>query len=262
MARKMSEVHRNSIRKSLIIDEENNNPEKPQLNKTISIWHLIVISYFLVSGGPFGQEEVIRAGGGLLSLLFTLLVPIVYSLPVALIASEQSTRLPACGGAIEWAGVLGRPMIYLNCYIRLIRSIFDAALYPVMIADYILSLLPEYDKIYIRVIITIVSNIIVVIMNYFGAEAVGVALYIFSFVVLSPFILYVIFGAKFLTPSRVFAKYPSDLGSPDYALLLSTLIWQFSGFDSIGALSSEVKNYLFNYHHLSYANNDRSLQRT
>jgi hypothetical protein len=58
---------------------------------------------------------------------------------------------------------------------------------------------------------------------------------------LVPFLIFAGFAAKFMTPSRAFAPYPGEEG-PDYGLLISTMVWQFSGFDSVAAFSNEANN--------------------
>jgi amino acid transporter len=74
-------------------------PSPSSLTKSVSVFHLVAISFYYVCAGPFGQEEAISAGGALYTFLATLLTPIVFSLPVALASSELSTRFPACGGS-------------------------------------------------------------------------------------------------------------------------------------------------------------------
>jgi amino acid transporter len=213
-----------------------------ELRKSVSIFHLISISFFLVSAGPFGQEEAMAAGGALYTFLATLIVPFVFSLPLALMSSEQSTRLPACGGVVEWGLLMGRIPAVLNFFIHFLRNVSDNALYPVMVCDYLSAVIPKMDTSLWRFVTVFISNVIVILCNLYGLDAVGWMSFALSFAILSPFVLFFIFAARYMTPDRVFAKYPADAGSPDYGLLLTTVIWQFSGFDAVGALSAEVEN--------------------
>ena len=45
-----------------------------------------------------------------------------------------------------------------------------------------------------------------------------------------------------MTVDKVFADKPKEYGPIDWSLLVSTLIWQYSGFDTVAALSEETKN--------------------
>jgi amino acid transporter len=216
--------------------------QQQTVQPTLSVLHLVAISFFLVSAGPFGQEEAIRAGGALYTFIATLLIPLLYALPLALMSSEQASRLPVCGGAVEWGMVLGKFVGWSNAYLRFLRSVSDNALYPVMTADYLCAIIPQLKPWYGRLSICLVANAYALVCNITGLDVVGWASLILSVVILSPFVLFVIFAAKFMSPSRVFAGFPSDLGSPDFGQLLSVIVWQFSGFDTVAAVSAETAN--------------------
>jgi amino acid transporter len=171
-----------------------------------------------------------------------MVTPIVFSLPVALASSELSTRFPKCGGSIEWALCLGKPMAIINAWIRCVGSFCDNSLYPILVVDYLSVVIPGIDVWYWRLTIAILCNGFVVACNVFGLTAVGWSGAVLSIVILVPFFLFAVFAGKFMTPSAVFAKYPEDAEGPDFALLIATSIWQFCGFDSLGAVSGEVSN--------------------
>jgi amino acid transporter len=217
-------------------------PTAPELKKTVSIIHLIAIAFFLISAGPFGQEEAIAGGGALYSFIATLVTPLVYSLPIALTSSELATRFPACGGCVEWALILTKPVAIVNSYIRVIGSLFDNALYPVMVSDYLSAIFPVLDIWYWRLVVAFVCVGFVVGINLAGLEAVGWTSILLSIIILLPFVLFAGFSAPYMTPDRVFAPPPGGLAGADLGLLFSTVIWQFSGFDTVAALSEEVKN--------------------
>jgi amino acid transporter len=224
-----------------LISEGSTSTRAP-LRQSVSIFHLASIAFFLICAGPYGQEEAISAGGALLVFIGMLVIPIIYALPMALMSSELSNRFPACGGCVEWAIVLGKKMAVFNSYLRNLSCLFDNALYPVMVADYLCVLIPGMDEWYWRLLVCLLSNCFAVGCNVFGLEAVGWSSFVLSFVILCPFALFTGFAARFMSPDRVFARFPEDEDGPDYALLLATLIWQFAGFDTVGALSEEVQN--------------------
>ncbi len=59
--------------------------------------------YILVSGGSFGIEDMVSSSGPGLTILLLILLPIFWSLPMALIASELGSALPGEGGFYVWA---------------------------------------------------------------------------------------------------------------------------------------------------------------
>jgi amino acid transporter len=123
-----------------------------------------------------------------------------------------------------------------------IGSIFDNALYPVMVSDYLSVIFPVLDIWYWRLLVAFACAAFVVGVNLAGLEAVGWTSILLSIIVLLPFVLFAGFAAPSMTPDRVFAQPPGGLAGADLGLLISTVIWQFSGFDTVAALSEEVKN--------------------
>ncbi|XP_015866904.3 probable polyamine transporter At3g19553 isoform X4 [Ziziphus jujuba] len=68
-------------------------------NPKLTLLPLIALIFYEVSGGPFGVEDSVRAGGGpLLSLLGFLVFPFIWSIPEALVTAELATCFPENGG--------------------------------------------------------------------------------------------------------------------------------------------------------------------
>ncbi|CAM9680261.1 unnamed protein product [Discosporangium mesarthrocarpum] len=70
--------------------------------KPVSFWPLVMLIFYSVSGGPFGIEPAVAAGGPLLTLLGFLLLPAVWSIPEALVTAELSTAFPEASGFVAW----------------------------------------------------------------------------------------------------------------------------------------------------------------
>ncbi len=67
--------------------------------KKLGLLALVVLIYYEVSGGPFGIEDIVRAGGPLYAILgFGLFF--VWVIPEALVTAELSTALPEASGAV------------------------------------------------------------------------------------------------------------------------------------------------------------------
>lgn len=59
------------------------------------------MAYFVMCGGPFGLEDAVGKAYPLLSILFVLLLPIVYAIPFALITSELGCMFPTNDGTVH-----------------------------------------------------------------------------------------------------------------------------------------------------------------
>ncbi|OHS98896.1 hypothetical protein TRFO_34763 [Tritrichomonas foetus] len=213
-----------------------------EMHKAVSILHLVCISFFYVCAGPFGQGEAIAAGGAKWTFVFTIIIPIAFSIPLAMMSSEQASRLPMCGGCVEWGLILGQFMGIVNTYVRTLCSIFDNAIYPVMVCDYLDGLVPGMDHLGYRTIVVLLSNAFVLVVNIAGLETVGITSFILTLIIITPFLLFFCFGASAMTVEKVFADKPEEYGPVDWSLLIATLIWQYCGFDTVAALAEETKN--------------------
>lgn len=54
----------------------------------------VFVIYFCVCGGAFGYEEAVGNAGPALTLLMTMLIPLVWCLPLAYITAELGTMYP------------------------------------------------------------------------------------------------------------------------------------------------------------------------
>lgn len=67
---------------------------------SVGVWSLAVIAFFWVSGGVYGNETLLQAAPPAHVFTGLLIVPLVYSLPIALITAELSSALPQDGGFV------------------------------------------------------------------------------------------------------------------------------------------------------------------
>ena len=59
---------------------------------------LIAATYFMVSGGPYGIEDILGGAGFARAIVILLVLPIVWSLPTALMIGELASAIPVEGG--------------------------------------------------------------------------------------------------------------------------------------------------------------------
>ena len=92
---------------------------------------LIAATYFMVSGGPYGIEDILGGAGFLKAIVILLLLPFLWSLPTALMIGELASAIPAEGGFYVWVRrALGPFWGYQEGWLSLSASIFDMAIYP------------------------------------------------------------------------------------------------------------------------------------
>ncbi|KAK7242826.1 L-alpha-amino acid transmembrane transporter [Aureococcus anophagefferens] len=64
---------------------------------------LVALTFFSVTGGPFGQELLVKAGGPLVALGSFALMTLLWSVPEALMTAELSSAFPEAAGFAAWS---------------------------------------------------------------------------------------------------------------------------------------------------------------
>jgi hypothetical protein len=233
--------------------------------RVLSIWQFIGIGFFLTCGGCFGIEEAVGAAGPLWCLLGLFLLPVFFALPQAYITAELSSMIPENGGYVIWIQrAFGNTAAYLNAYNAMASALFDMAIYPVLFASYLGQLIDPTSVSVVTASSTAASAsgsgsgifvefswyifiakmmfvLFFMFLNIRGVEVVGVASYFLSAAIISPFILELFIGIRDLEP-KVWVQTSEQ--QIDWPLLLSTLLWNFTGFDRFGTFAGEVGLFL------------------
>lgn len=209
-------------------------PSRPP--RALNFTGLFALTFFCVAGGAFGLEDAIGAAGPFLVLLTILILPWVWSFPTALMTAELSAAMPEDGGYVVWVErAFGRFWGFQEGWLSWLCSFADNALYPVMFVDYLAYLRGEMSPSERWLIGTAVIAVITW-LNTRGIRLVGLTSVVFTLFVLAPFAVLVLVGAPYLQPSVWLA----GTAHVDWALLLSTVLWNTSGWDNAGCCAGEV----------------------
>src|SRR5205814_8364813 len=142
--------------------------------RRLTLWPLIATTYFMVSGGPFGTEDIVRGAGYGGAVLVLFLTPIFWSLPVALMVGELSSAIRSEGGFYVWVKqALGSFWGFQEAWLSLAASAFDMAIYPTLFVIYLSEIIPALKLGYRGVWAGLLMIAICTIWNIAGAKAVG-----------------------------------------------------------------------------------------
>src|SRR5437879_2649996 len=116
---------------------------KQKLPRGIGTVGLVFVLFFSTSGGPYTTETLIHSVGPGLGLLILALVPLVWSVPEALIVGELASMLPEEGGYYRWVDrAFGRFWAFQNGWLTWLYSLVDMAIYPVLFNHYFRYFIP------------------------------------------------------------------------------------------------------------------------
>jgi amino acid transporter len=205
----------------------------------MSAMQLAIILYFLTCGGPFGIESCVQAAGVLYSLIGFVAIPLLWSVPQALMAAELSLMMPENGGPIVWVRVAFGDLVgFVNSYNSIINSFLSNALYVVLFVDYFPFDVPWW----VVVLMKFGFVVVVAVINVIGVDWLSRVSWLLLILVLTPFVLMILFVFldHFFAP-RLIADRPA-FKEIDWSLFLSTIIWCYGGYDSVGSVAGEVGN--------------------
>jgi len=199
---------------------------------------LIAATYFMVSGGPYGLEELIGDAGYRKTFVILLLTPLLWSLPTALMVGELSSALPATGGYYVWARrALGPFWGFQEAWLSLAASIFDMAIYPTLFITYLAQLVPALGDGWTGWGVGAAMIAVCALWNLGGARRVGGGSVLLGIILLAPFAMMIFFSA-------VHAAAPAPPALPAEAGLLagiSVAMWNFMGWDNASTVAGEVE---------------------
>jgi len=109
--------------------------------KKLGLAAFVVLTFYSVSGGPFGIEDIVRAGGPFYALCgFSLML--VWAVPEALITAELSTAIPEASGSVAWVEAAFGPFwAFQKGWLSWLSGVADNALYPILFLDCLLAVL-------------------------------------------------------------------------------------------------------------------------
>jgi amino acid transporter len=223
----------------------------PALRK-IRLVPLVAATYFMVSGGPYGIEDILGGAGYGRAILILLTLPLLWSLPTALMIGELAAAIPAEGGFYVWVRRgLGPFWGYQESWLSLTASVFDMALYPSIFVLYLGKFNPALTASPRDYLWSLGIVVLCCAWNLRGAPEVGGDSVWLFVLLLAPFAIFVGLGfwhGLTVHPAMHWGRTAQEPGAP---LGLSTAIlvalWNYMGWDNASTIAREVDNPQRNY---------------
>lgn len=210
----------------------------PGPRRKLTVLSLAAATYFMVSGGPYGMEELVQDAGYKLAIVILFFTPLVWSLPTGLMVGELAAAIPAEGGFYVWVRrAMGPFWGFQEAWLSLVSSIFDMAIYPTVFVLYLGRLWPEGVAGHRGVAIAAAMIAVCLLWNLLGAKAVGIGSVLLGAVMLSPFVIITVYAFfRHITPGSA----PPAQGS----LLTGVLVamWNYMGWDNASTVANEVED--------------------
>ncbi|HVO58302.1 MAG TPA: APC family permease [Dongiaceae bacterium] len=198
-------------------------------------------TFFMVSGGTYGTEEIIHGAGYGHGILILLFLPLFWSLPTAFMIGELSSALPQEGGYYAWVRRgLGDLWGFQEAWLSLVASIFDMAIYPTLFVFYLKQIAPWFGEGNHGVLAGLCVVGACTVLNLLGIRVVGITSLWLFFLLSLPFALVV-----FMTPMKLgaFAEPHTAAAGTGLGLLGGVLVamWNYMGWDNASTIAQQVE---------------------
>jgi amino acid transporter len=207
----------------------------------LTLWPLVAATFFMVSGGTYGTEDIVHGAGYGRAILILLLTPLLWSLPTAFMIGELSSALPFEGGYYAWVRrALGNFWGFQEAWLSLVASIFDMAIYPTLFVAYLTRMFPWFAEGHRGVMVGLAVVVVCVLLNIAGVRVVSTTSLWLFFALSAPFALIVVL-APFKFGALLHAATTPTTSSVDIIGGLLIAMWNYMGWDNASTIATEVE---------------------
>jgi amino acid transporter len=223
------------------------NPIRAPLRKA-SLLPFVFVMYAYATGGPFGLEDMVTTSGPGLSLLYELVIPLFWCIPVSLVVAELTTALPVEGGSYVWVrDGFGAFWGFQVGWWSWCSSFVLNGTYAVLTTDYLGFYFPWIAgwKHYVICVLLVAA---IAWINVRGIHLVGLlseVLMIFVLMVVGALCVL----AAFQWHHNPFAPFVPPHVRPFqvFGVGLALGLWLYSGYEQLSSVAEEVENPQRNY---------------
>jgi amino acid transporter len=224
------------------IESSKSNVTRVKVRKA-GLFYFVFVMYAYTTAGPFGLEDQITTSGPGLTLLYHLLLPLFWCIPVSLVAAELTTAVPVQGGFYRWVRAgYGDFWGFLAGWWNWCASFILGGAYAVLFTDYLSFYFPGLVG-WKHYLVAVALIAIIGYVNVRGIQMVGmVATVLEVFILLPVAALCVIAATKWHhNPFTPFVP-PHVPPFQVFGVGLALGLWLYSGYEQCSTVAEEVEN--------------------
>ena len=218
-------------------------PTKSSTLRKAGLFYLVFVMFSYTTGGPFGLEDMVTTSGPGITLLYLLILPFFWCIPVSLVSAELTTAMPVEGGFYRWTrAAFGDFWGFLAGWWNWSASFLLGGAYAVLFADYLVYVFPKMTW-WEHWLISLGLIALLTWVNVRGIQMVGqvaTALEIFIFV---PVMTMIVIGLAHWhqNPFHPWVV-PHQATFKVFGVGLALGLWLYSGYEQLSTVAEEVEN--------------------
>src|SRR5437016_5775686 len=207
-----------------------------------SLFYFVFVMFSYTTGGPFGVEGMVTTSGPGMTLLYHLLIPLFWCIPVSLVAAELTTAMPVEGGFYRWTrAAFGDFLGFLAGWWNWSASFLLGGSYAVLFTDYLTFYFPQIVG-WKHWLVSFILIALIAWINIRGIQMVGKAATVFEIFIFVPVIATIVLGlAKWHHDPFVPLVPPNQPFSKVFGVGLALGLWLYSGYEQLSSVAEEVE---------------------
>ena len=207
------------------------------------LFYLVFVMFSYTTGGPFGLEDMVTTSGPGITLLYLLIIPFFWCIPVSLVSAELTTAMPVEGGFYRWTrAAFGDFWGFLAGWWNWSASFLLGGAYAVLFTDYLLYYFPKMNW-WEHYLVSVALIVLLTWINIRGIQMVGqvaTGLEIFIFIPVMTMIILALRHWRFnpFVPLIV----PHQPTFKIFGVGLALVLWLYSGYEQLSTVAEEVQN--------------------
>ena len=207
------------------------------------IFYFVFVMYSYTTGGPFGLEDQVSNSGPGMTLVYHLVIPFLWCIPISLVAAELTTAMPVQGGFYRWVrAAFGDFWGFLAGWWNWTASFLLGSAYAVLFADYLRFYFPQLTGLnHYLVAVALIAAITYI--NVRGIQMVGRVSTLLEIFVLLPILVMSIMGLMQWKHNPFVPLVPPH--RPLFQVFgvgLALGVWLYSGYEQLSTVAEEVEN--------------------
>lgn len=230
------------------IDDQRSTRQVAHLLKKVSLFPFIFVMYSYTTAGPFGLEEQVSTSGPGMSLLYQLLIPFFWCIPISLVAAELTTAMPVEGGFYRWSrAAFGDFWGFLAGWWNWTASFLLGAAYAVLFTNYVAPCLPHLTE-WERYLLGLLAIVFIAYVNVRGIRLVGTLATVLELSVLGAILVMCLMSVRMwhLNPFLPFVP-PHKPIYQVFGVGFSLGLWLYAGYEQLSSVAQEVEDPQRNY---------------
>ena len=158
------------------------------------LFYFVWVMFSYCTGGPFGLEDMVTTSGPGMTLIFLLVIPFFWCIPVSLVSAELTTAMPVEGGFYRWVRAgFGDFWGFLAGWWNWSASFLLGSVYAVQFADYLGYYFPDLIG-WRHWLVSLAMVAVITYINVRGIQMVGKFATVLELFILLPVLVLVVIG--------------------------------------------------------------------